>query len=552
MSKTNSIFEVAPISIPKVSGHDMSHEHLTSMTFGTLNPTLCMEVMPDSTISLGNLTNVALPPFACKFNGKIDLKTEAFFVPYRLLWGGWKDFISRKNQTDSEGSYPSQVPTFDCNSIYDSNSIDMTLADQLGYQIGTSGYPQQSAMFALAYHKIWSDWYRDARLQKSAFNETSQSSLLWDWFCAMPYKRGATLVETDPTKAGLYCYDLHPIFKYRRRNYGKDYFTTAMSSPAFGSTEQYVTISNSQFSINSLRSANALQKYAEKLATVGDRYEDIIAATYGVRPADAVTQRAILLGSSTKQLYSVGNKNTTSQTASSSSISNTNKYSKYFGAESGKIEGTDGSSLCGNFTTSEHGVIMVMQSIVPHSYYDGIALKDNRHINFTDFGNPALSNMGYVPVMARELLPQGIPMDETSIFGYQDIYSEYKFRNDRVTGQLAFTKSLSAYALKRCNAHVYSTIGSNFITIDADCMDNVLTYHPDHTSNTSKYSLQYSDLTEIPDCKFWKPEIISDSEFEVDSYFCVKVVNPLPQFVIPSLEPPTGETRFVPRGGTRL
>lgn len=88
MSKTNILFQQRPVEIPNISGHDMSHEHLTSMMFGTLHPTLCMEVMPDTTIDAGVLTNVSLPPFAAKFNGKLDLKTEAFFVPMRILWGG--------------------------------------------------------------------------------------------------------------------------------------------------------------------------------------------------------------------------------------------------------------------------------------------------------------------------------------------------------------------------------------------------------------------------------------------------------------------------------
>lgn len=55
--------------------------------------------------------------------------------------------------------------------------------EQLGYAQPSTAYAQmptrfKSALPLLAYHRIFSDWYRDPRLQQSVFTEATMSEIL--------------------------------------------------------------------------------------------------------------------------------------------------------------------------------------------------------------------------------------------------------------------------------------------------------------------------------------------------------------------------------------
>lgn len=94
MAHLSKIFTKVPVDIPNRSGFDMSFENLLTMKVGTLTPVLCEEVIPNETYSLGYLSQIQLPPMATNFFGRVDLRLEAFFVPMRILWGGWQNFFT--------------------------------------------------------------------------------------------------------------------------------------------------------------------------------------------------------------------------------------------------------------------------------------------------------------------------------------------------------------------------------------------------------------------------------------------------------------------------
>ena len=113
MAHLSKIFTKVPVDIPNRSGFDLSFENLLTMKVGTLTPVLCEEVIPNETFSLGYLSQVQLPPMATNFFGRVDLRLEAFFVPMRILWGGWQNFFTMptNNPYGEPTIRPTQVPT---------------------------------------------------------------------------------------------------------------------------------------------------------------------------------------------------------------------------------------------------------------------------------------------------------------------------------------------------------------------------------------------------------------------------------------------------------
>lgn len=98
MSKLNKIFNSIPVTIPDRSGFDLSHESIGTATTGTVIPVTHFEVLPGDTISMGSMLSVSLPPFAVPFKGRIDAELTAAFIPYRLIWSGWQNFITQNQE----------------------------------------------------------------------------------------------------------------------------------------------------------------------------------------------------------------------------------------------------------------------------------------------------------------------------------------------------------------------------------------------------------------------------------------------------------------------
>ena len=88
-----NIFKNVPIDVPNKSGHDLSHSNSLTTKCGTITPILCDFLIPGDSVDLGLTAEVSLPPMATDFYGRIQGKIEAFFVPCRILWAGWKNFL---------------------------------------------------------------------------------------------------------------------------------------------------------------------------------------------------------------------------------------------------------------------------------------------------------------------------------------------------------------------------------------------------------------------------------------------------------------------------
>ena len=105
--KYNSIFSKVPMKVPNRAGHNMSHENLFTAKCGTLTPFFVEPVFPNEKHSVSVSAHVQLPPFVTDVYGRIDAVWEIFFVPSRLLYGGWQEFITYQTEN---ALYPTSTP----------------------------------------------------------------------------------------------------------------------------------------------------------------------------------------------------------------------------------------------------------------------------------------------------------------------------------------------------------------------------------------------------------------------------------------------------------
>lgn len=535
MSHLSKIFNQVPVRVQDKSGFDMSHENLFTAKIGTLIPASVEEVMPGDVVSVGSAISVELPPLATNFKGRVDARLEAFFVPNRILWAGWQDFIVQ------DPEHKSVVPGWNVATTIPKVRLTANLAgagslsDYLGVKQFTSaaaGNPDVNALPYLAYQKIWDDWYRDSNVQQPFFVDGIQtSSAAQRGVMVTPYERDA-YVFTNSNWTG---YNGRTLIGLAQRNFAKDYFTTMTLKPQSGAEARlqfYVEnagedLMPGSFSIASLRAANSLQKWLERNNLGGTRYYDQILAHYGTLPSDANMNRAILLGSMTTPVIV----NSISQTAqvSSSNGQSKNPYANSTGAQFGRGNAFGKDSLIDNFKVTEHGFIMIIFSLVPHAYYStGTRRYLTKRNESSTFAFPEFANIGDQPVYKSELVSNeiGAGVDDEEI-GYSQRYSEYKYHDDEIHGLLQDGQSLNAFVLSR-GFDDSVTVSSSLLEIPTNFMDSVMVT----TSAVSGFNAV------------------------VDCYFDAKYLRVLPEYSLPSLS--TGEDAYnthtvnVPKGGTRL
>lgn len=536
MSHSSSLFNRVPIDLPNRSGFNLDHENLFTATTGTLIPAYCKPVLPKDTLSMGVNFQVQLPPMVTDFYGKVDAVFEAFFVPNRILWAGWEDFITHPTQRPI---YPAGTPiqnkpkrkpivTFLRNDAPITALLGAgSLADYLGwkkedYTIGMGN--AVDALPFLAYHMVYEHWYRDSRIQSPLFFAPAASDQVSAGrpACA-PY---VSVASVNNQQGPGYSIDATfgdgmRIGDLRQRNWSKGYFTTASPMPQAGEdTEITFDVANNQgaISIASIRSGNAIQKWMERNNFSYD-YADQIYAQYGIYPESARMDKPIFLGRTKQTVYSRSVMQT-SYNAGILSIDNT------VGAKKASSQAIGEGRLFENFTPSEHGFLMVIFSLVPHSYYSTGCARHLIELESEDIPFPLLAGMGDQPIYYFELTGTD-PSENGEIFGYTDRYAHYKYDEDEVHGLLRDGQTLQRYAIQRGFAGESDSVqlGSSFLQIPIDALDQVQAV----ATSTQGFSC-------------W-----------VDSFFKLSKISTLPAYSLPTLgDLKNTHKGSVSRGGSRL
>ena len=524
------------VKVPKLSGFDKSFQNLFTMPVGTIVPCLVDEVIPNTRIHLKSAFNASLPPLASDTFMRCNLKVEAFFVPTRILYGGFESWLTGDKCYDAmDGEFVNVgIPMLVYDPADSSYFQSGKLADFLGvrsFSVSGNVPPQLNIFPFLAYHRIYDDWYRNVLVQTPLYNRDisangSTGVPVLPFICLGSNGQTYRLDASFPDGVSL--------GSLRQRNFGADYFTTALPNAQLGNAKSIAfhvdANGDGSISVASIRAASSLQQFAERNQLAGVRLQDFVRANYGADLSSGVAQRAILLGSGEIPVYSKGIYQNANFDTSSMSVDYNNPFVDSVGAEFGSAVCTGQIELIKDFTAQEPGYVFVMCSLVPKvTYSSGISAMMRRYNSVnsqTDLATPILCNVGNEPIYVSELNGNLSNVSLYNPFGYQDRYGSFKSRYDELHGLVRDGQSLASFALQRQITGT-PTIGTDFLQIPTDYLDQV--------SATSTAISQYG-------C--W-----------VDCYHSYKVAMPLPQFSIPSLQDPAyehGVDVTVQVGGSRL
>ena len=411
---------------------DLSHERKLSMGMGTLTPVLVQEVVPGDTFNINTQSMIRFSPLVAPTMHRINSYIHYFYVPNRIIWKGWEDFIT--------GTTLSSIPTTRIQEVQVGS-----LADHLGVPTGdfTTGFGMVQNLPFRAYFKIWNDYYRDENLEAAIDIEdqtvndnyviTDMKRRSWekDYFTsALPWaqKGNPVTMDTQINYKNAFVNDgtITPLTPGGALEVGAHAYDENNFIIQHGNTDPLYleNIQSITLAVEELRRATRLQRWMERNARAGSRYVEHLLAHWGVKSSDSRLQRPEYIGGGKAPCVISEVLNTTGTPT----------------APQGEMAGhgiSVGQSNQANKYCEEHGYIIGIMSVMPEPTYQQGLPRHLSRLTPTDFYFPEFAQLGEQEVLNQEIYFQGTDhglVQDIGTFGYQSRYAEYKYNQSTVHG----------------------------------------------------------------------------------------------------------------------
>jgi hypothetical protein len=467
-----------------MSAFDLSHEKKMSLNMGELIPVFWDEVLPSDQYSVNTEVLMRMSPMIAPIMHKVDVFVHYFFVPNRIIWSSWEDFITG-------GKDGTSAPALPFVRLKTGTGTKGGLADYFGVPVGDylGNAKDINALPIRAYVEIYNEYYRDQNLTDPIDYEAANWNIddwdvvlkrCWekDYFTsALPWTQRGSDVTVDIDAS------FTPQYKAQATTTGPD-GSMDVNSGGIRSNATLMNIENltdpqnvddATLDILELRRSARLQEFFEKAARAGSRYKEQLLAYFGVTAQDQRLDRPEYLGGG-KQPLVVSEVLNTSATATE---------------PQGNMAGhgiTVGGKNTFKKTFKEHGYVIGIMSVLPRTnYQQGLHrfwTKDDRF----DWYFPEFANLGEQAVTDSELYrdPAAPGTSDTDVFGYQQRYAEYKYRGGSVHGD--FRDDLDFWHMGR----VFSSQPSlNTSFVESDPTDRIFAVQ---TGEDTLYAYIHNDV----------------------------------------------------------
>ena len=445
---------------PKRNTFDHNHERITSFKMGELVPIAAIDLIPGDSVNVSTEAVCRFFPLIAPVMANIEICVWWFFVPNRIVFDEWEDFISPRDAAD-----PAFVPV-----VHPNFNGDQIEPGHIGHHLGLPREPSQSGLNPIpigAYYKIYDEWFRDQDIIDEKFvaivpgdNSTNYQDMAsvtplrraWrhDYYTsARPWPQKGADVTLPLVAAGNALVTLSGTDEpgqWLNASTGASLTGSPTSVDSgtggqveVGGTEGYydpgdtlaVNLNAQAATINQLREAFTLQRFLERDAIGGTRYQETIFNHFGVATPDSRLQRPELIGKVRSKMSISEIVQTAPGFQETAAEGSPTPLGELAGHGIGVISGNGG-----KYFAYEHGWMIGLINVQPEAvYFQGVHPKFTREDRY-DYGWPIMARLG-----DRELLTTELYWDanEDTVFGYTPQYSEYWSTPSTLSGEMITT-----------------------------------------------------------------------------------------------------------------
>ena len=387
----------------------------------------------------------------------MSLEPFWFYVPNRIVWTNFvKQHGERANPSDSVAY---TTPEITCSGV---TPTVMSLWDHFGLPMtGVTYLDNISALPFRMYNRIWTDWFRDEDIDNSLTLNTGDGPDAYTDYSLQrvrKFKDYFTTARTAPQKGTAVSIPLGtsaPVktqstdsvtgvqsgIKYRQAGNGNVitgplgmyinsgslgmYSGTAAADNggAIYPSNLYADLSSATAAtLNQLRDAITTQQMYEIDMRGGYRYVEMVQNHYGVTVPDFRLQRPEFLGYNRAPI----NIHPVPQTAETTGTT-----------AQGHLAGFGTAASSNGFVKSfvEHGYVIGLVTVrADLSYQECVDRHWSRQTRL-DYYYPVFANLGEQAILNQEIRNNNAAATgNTSVFGYQERWAEYRFKTSKITG----------------------------------------------------------------------------------------------------------------------
>jgi len=473
-----SRFAMVPRNDVPRSAFDVSHGHKTTFDAGYLIPVYVDEVLPGDSLRLKMTAFARLATPIVPVMDNIIMESFFFFVPNRLLWSNWERFMGEQLSPSDTTAFLLPQAVFAGTDL-----LVGTPGDYMGITLNNPLSANTISVNALpfrAYELIWTEWFRDQDLQNpipaagpnvSDGPDTGSAYAILrrgkrhDYFTTArpwpqkPMSSNGGAFSNMATFPANYEPGRNQSFGQITNRFGAGAPVSGLGivsgqaatvgsvnimqsgsrstaySPHWRNDEDIFLMASNlagtapdvRVLVNDIRTAVMVQGLMERNARGGTRYTELVRSHFGVLSPDQRLQRPEYLGGGRASITV----NPVAQTVEDGG-------DRVLGELAGigtVIANNHGFSA--SFT--EHGVVLGLVSVrADMTYQNGINRMWFRRTQY-DFYWPGLAHLGEQAIFSKEIYADGVIANDETVFGYQERWSEYKYKPSRVSGAFRST-----------------------------------------------------------------------------------------------------------------
>lgn len=233
----SNFFDSVLVKKPQKSRFDLSHDVKTSADFAYLQPVLCKDTLPGDTWKISSELFLRAMPLVSPVMHNVNAYVYHFFVPYRILWRKFNDFLRGGKDNKTEFNFPrfrvtpAEYNTYIAHRNHLGDYFGMPKFQGTVDPSSTTTFDVNALPF-IAYHMIYENYFADQQLEDLFIDDIIEYISASDSNAIITSSSSITITTITGVQHSVNLLDW--LTSVRTRCWEHDYFTSALPNTQRG------------------------------------------------------------------------------------------------------------------------------------------------------------------------------------------------------------------------------------------------------------------------------------------------------------------------------